>query len=225
MDGLLRLKKWMTATVVGVVTGFVALGTVSATPLSIATVPWNDFTSTWAPTNVRVLESPFSFSDGALGKVVSIAYLSNGGAANGKWVYAYQVIFEKGRGLITAFALGPSPASIQVGTHNSFQTNKPSGNTQFSQFRPNGISTLAGIYDTTTKTYTWLFAGIWSGGNSVVFGYFSDQAPTFVQANLFKGLAGLSSQPKILAASPEPSTLSLATIGLLGLIGFRRRRK
>jgi len=226
MDGLLRLKKWMTLTAVCFVMNIAVLGTSNATPLSNTPVSWNDFASTWAPTNVQVLESPFVFSDGSSGKIVSIAYLSSGGATNGKWVYAYQVIFESGQGSITAVALGPSPAPVSVGASNSFQTSKPSGDTHFSEFKQNGVSTLTGIYEPTTKTYTWFFTtGIGVGGNSVVFGYFSDKTPTLARANLFKGLTGLNSQPAVLAASPEPAAFSLLAIGLLGIAGFRKRRK
>ncbi|MCS7186826.1 MAG: PEP-CTERM sorting domain-containing protein [Armatimonadota bacterium] len=225
MSGLLRLKKLATAATVCLVASFAVFGTANATPLSNTNVSWNDFASTWSPTDVQVLVSPFTFKDGASGKVVSIAYLSKGGSPNGKWVYSYQVIFESGQGSITAIALGPASAPVTVGVSNSFQTSKPSGNTQFSQFRPNGVSTIAGIYDSDTQTYTWFFTtGVSAGKNSVVFGYFSDQAPTSVQANLFKGLAELNSKPMVLAASPEPSVLSLLTIGLLG-VAVRRRRK
>lgn len=232
MDGLLRLKKWMTAAAVCFVASFFVLETANAIPLSTATVSWSDFTTTWAPdpSTVQSLVSSFVFDDGSLGTIVSVAYLSTGGAANGKWVYAYQVIFNSGSGNIQGALVGlsPEPDSILIGsnTYNSFRTLKPVGDSRFPQFQPNGANMLVGDYDPSMRTLGWYFSGIGVGSNSVVFGYFSTQRPTIGQANLVKGLSRVEgSLPTVLVASPEPSVLSLLSIGLLGVMRFRKRRK
>lgn len=106
MRRVLRFKAW------AVLATFVALncfafGTASAGPMSNTSVSWTAFTSTWAPTDVRVLVSPFTFSDGAAGNIVSVAYFSTGGATAGKWVYAYQIVFTSGSGKSPHFLLRP----------------------------------------------------------------------------------------------------------------------
>lgn len=227
---LLRLKKRMTIVIVCLAANLSATGTVNATPLSLSNtyVSWDDFASNWSPADVRVLESPFVFVDDASkkivasGKIISIAYLSKGGAAKGKWVYAYQVVFEKGKGNITVLSLGPALAPDKIGASNSFWTSKPPGDTRFNEFSPNGIGTLLGIYETSTRTYTWLFTtGVTAGGNSVVFGYLSDQAPTTAQTNLLNGVSQLKSKPPVLVASSDHSALLLLGMGLLGFWVFK----
>lgn len=268
MNGLLRLRKLITTVItVCLATGFAICGTANASPLSDTNVSWNDFASTWSPTDVRVLEAPFSLNDGVSGKITSIAYLSNDGATKGKWVYAYQIVLEEGQSNAEAIALEvevPIPTKVS----NLFQTVKSSEDARFHEFRPEGVGELAVVYDTTTRTYKWLINGIRSGENSVVFGYLSDQGPTSAQIKLSSGSDGLTLRPSILVPSiepstcslpiysllgvgisglitsglvamnshhdiprpalahtPEPSAFSLLGIGLLGIMGFRRRRK
>lgn len=232
MNGLLWLKRLVTVTAVCFATSLAVLGTANATPLSTATVSWSVFTTTWAPdpSTVQSLVSSFVFDDGSSGTIVSVAYLSTGGATNGKWVYAYQVVFDSGSGNIQAALTGlsPAPDSIVIGsnTYNSFRTSKPVGDSSFPQFRPNGANMLGGDYDSSMRTFSWVFSGLGAGNNSVVFGYFSTQGPTIGQANFVKGLSRVDgSLPTVLVASPEPSVLSLLSIGLLGVMRFRRRRK
>jgi len=233
MNGLLRLKNWMTVMTVCFAVNVVALRIANSTPLSNTNVSWTAFASTWAPTNVQILESPFTFSDGASGKVVSIAYFSTGGVTNGKWVYAYQVVFQSGGGKLTAISIEPAgpPTTVVVGgtpTPNfSFITVKPSGATEFQDLTTGGVTVNSGDY--TDSELIWVFQapGISSGQNSVVFGYVSDLPPTKVSADLSKvnGSADLSSKPFVLVASPEPSTLLLLGLGLIGGCAFRKRQR
>lgn len=262
MNGLLRLRKLTTVITVCFATGFAVWETANASPLLDTNVSWNDFASTWSPTDVRVLEAPFSLNDGISGKITSIAYLSNNGATKGKWVYAYQIVLEEGQSNAEAFALEVEvPIPIEVS--KLFQTVKSSDDARFHEFRPEGVGELAVVYDTTTRTYKWLIKGIRSGENSVVFGYLSDQAPTSAQIKLSMSSDGLTLRPSVLVPStepsncllpiytllgigtsslvimnsnhniprsgyahtPEPSMFSLLGIGLLGIMGFRRRRK
>lgn len=268
MNGLLRLRKLTTVITVCLITGFAIWGTANASPFLDTNVSWDDFASTWSPTDVRVLEAPFSSNDGISGKITSIAYLSNDGATKGKWVYAYQIVLEEGQSNAEAIALEvevPIPTEV----FNLFQTVKPSEDARFHEFRPEGVGELAVVYDITTRTYKWLVKGIRSGKNSVVFGYLSDQAPTSAQIKLSIGSNGLTLQPSVLVPStelsttcllpmysllgigasgliasglvtansnhrisppvlthtPEPPVFSLLGIGLLGVMGLRRRRK
>lgn len=225
MNRVLGLKKWMTIVVVCFVSNFAVWGIANATPflLSNTNVSWNDFASNWSPTDIRVLESPFAFNDGAAGKIISIAFLANGGVAKGKWIYAYQVVLERGDGSITTAVLESAPAPVVIGSSNSFWTDKPFGDTRFSEFRPNGVNPTLGVYE--PSTYTWCFTtGIAAGGNSVIFGYFSDRAPTTTRMNLLKGSVKLGSKPAVLtASSDEPPVLMLLSMGLLGFWVFSNR--
>jgi len=214
---------------------FLTFGTVNAAPMSNTSVPWTAFTSTWAPTDVRVLESSFTFSDGATGYIVSVAYFSSGGATAGKWVYAYQIVFTSGSGKITAFSVMPTnhPATVIIGgspVHNfSFHTSKPSGATEFPDFLSGGISPIDANYDETLSEASWTFpaSGIQQNQNSVVFGYVSNFEPTIVQADISKinGSASLIYKPLVFAASSEPALALLVGIGLVGAGMFRRRKK
>ncbi|MDW8027366.1 MAG: PEP-CTERM sorting domain-containing protein [Armatimonadota bacterium] len=203
---------------------------VTAAPLSNTTVSWTAFASTWAPTNIQVLESPFTFADGASGKIVSIAYFSTGGTTAGKWVYAYQVIFNSGAGKIHGIYISPagSTTTVEVTPNFSFKVSKPSGAGEFPQFLSNGVTTVSGDY--TDSELVWVFQapGILAGQNSVVFGYVSDFHPTVASADLSK-VNGSSSLPTplplVLVASPEPSGFLLLSFGLLGFVGLRRRFK
>jgi PEP-CTERM motif. len=214
---------------------FLTFGTVNAAPMSNTSVSWTAFTSSWAPTDVRVLVSPFTFSDGAAGNIVSVAYFSTGGATAGKWVYAYQIIFTSGSGKIIAFSFMPTnhPATVIIGgspVHNfSFHTSKPSGATEFPDFLSGGISPIDANYDETLSEASWTFpaSGIQQNQNSVVFGYVSNFEPTIVQADISKisSSATLTGKPLVFAASPEPALALLFGIGLLGVGMLRRRKK
>lgn len=226
MFRLLGLKKSFVTTAALL---FALANVVKATPLSNTDISWTALTSTWGPTNVQVLESPFTFSDGASGKIISIAYFSTGGATSGKWVYAYQVVFTSGSGKITSISITPAGSTTTVGgiPNFSFKVSKPSGASEFPQLLTNGVTTVSGDY--TDAELIWVFQapGISSGQNSVVFGYVSDFHPTIVQADLSKvnGSATLSQKPWVLVASSEPSAFTLLSLGILGLVGLKRRRK
>jgi len=203
--------------------------------MSNTSVPWEAFATTWAPTDVRVLTSPFTFSDGATGHIVSVAYFSTGGVTAGKWVYAYQIVFTSGSGKIIGFSVSPTnhPATVIIGgnpVHNfSFRTLKPSGATEFPNFLSGGIDPISANYDETFSEASWTFpaSGIQQNQNSVVFGYVSDFEPMVVQADMSKinGSATLTTKPFVFAASPEPALALLLGVGLLGAGVFRRRRK
>jgi len=151
MRRVLRLKAWAVLATF-VVASFLAFGTANAAPMSNTEVAWSDFASTWAPTDVRVLVSPFTFSDGATGHIVSVAYFSTGGATAGKWVYAYQIVFESGNGKITAFSVLPTnhPATVGATPNFSFYTSKPSEASDFPAFQSNGIAPNSAGYDETS---------------------------------------------------------------------------
>jgi hypothetical protein len=208
-----------------------AFGTASAGPMSNTSVPWTAFASTWAPTDVRVLVSPFTFSDGAAGNIVSVAYFSTGGVTAGKWVYAYQIVFTSGSGKITAFSVAPTnyPATVGPRPNFSFHTSKPSGATEFPNFFSGGIAPIDANYDETLSEASWTFpaSGIQKNENSVVFGYVSNFEPTIVQADISKinGSATLTGKPLVFAASSEPALALLLGVGLLGAGMFRRRKK
>ncbi|MDT7893935.1 MAG: hypothetical protein RRA51_06410 [Armatimonadota bacterium] len=231
MRRVLRFKAW------AVLATFVALncfafGTASAGPMSNTSVSWTAFTSTWAPTDVRVLVSPFTFSDGAAGNIVSVAYFSTGGATAGKWVYAYQIVFTSGSGKITAFSVVPTnyPATVGATPNFSFYTSKPSGATEFPDFLSGGIAPIMAGYDETLSEASWVFPApnyIQQTQNSVVFGYVSNFEPTIVQADISKinGSATLTGKPLVFAASSEPALALLLGVGLLGAGMFRRRKK
>jgi len=231
MRRVLRLKAWaVLATFVAA--SFLAFEAANAGPLSNTSVSWTAFTSTWAPTDVRVLVSPFTFSDGATGNIVSVAYFSTGGATANKWVYAYQIIFTSGNGKITAFSVVPTnhPATVGATPNFSFYTSKPSGATEFPNFLSGGIAPIMAGYDETSSEASWVFPApnyIQQNQNSVVFGYVSDFEPTIVQADLSKinGSATLTGKPLVFAASPEPALALLLGIGLLGAGMFRRRKR
>jgi len=231
MRQVLWLKVWaVLATFMAA--SFLAFGTASAAPLSNTSVSWTVFTSTWAPTDVRALVSPFTFSDGATGNIVSVAYFSTGGATAGKWVYAYQIVFESGSGKITAFSVMPTnyPATVGGTPNFSFYTSKPSGASEFPAFQSNGIAPNSAGYDETSSEASWGFSApnfIMQGQNSVVFGYVSNFEPTIVQADISKinGSATLTGKPFVFAASPEPALALLFGIGLLGVGMLRRRKK
>ena len=234
MRRVLRLKAWAVLATFAVAS-FLAFGTANAAPLSNTSVNWSDFASNWSPTNVQVLVSPFTFSDNASGKIVSVAYFSTGGVTNGKWVYAYQIIFESGNGKITAFSVVPTnhPATVIIGgspVHNfSFRTSKPSGATEFPDFMSGGVAPIDANYDETLSEASWTFpaSGIQQSQNSVVFGYVSNFEPTIVQADISKinGSASLIYKPLVFAASSEPALALLVGIGLVGAGMFRRRKK
>ena len=211
-----------------------AFGTANAGSLSNTSVNWSDFVSTWAPTDVQVLVYPFTFSDGAAGKIVSVAYFSTGGATAGKWVYAYQIVFTSGSGKITAFSVVPTnyPIPNFTGTpepYFSFYTSKPSGANEFPDFRSGGIVPMDANYDETLSEASWTFpaSGIPQNQNSVIFGYVSNFEPTIVQADISKisGSATLTGKPLVFAASSEPALALLLGVGLLGAGMFRRRKK
>jgi len=231
MRRVLRLKAWAVLATF-VVASFLAFGTANAAPMSNTEVDWSDFASTWAPMDVRVLNSPFTFSDGAIGNIVSVAYLSKGGATAGKWVYAYQIVFTSGSGKITAFSVMPTnhPTTVGATPNFSFYTSKPSGASDFPAFQSNGIAPNSAGYDETSFEASWGFSApnfIVQGQNSVVFGYVSDFKPTIVQADISKinGSASLIYKPLVFAASSEPALALLVGIGLVGAGMFRRRKK
>ncbi len=209
-----------------------ALGTANAGPMSNTSVSWTAFASTWAPTDVRVLVSPFTFSDGATGHIVSVAYFSTGGVTAGKWVYAYQIVFTSGSGKITTFSVLPTnyPATVGATPNFSFYTSKPSGASEFPEFLSGGVAPIMAGYDETLSEASWVFPApnyIQQSQNSVVFGYVSNFEPTVVQADMSKinGSATLTNKPFVFAASPEPALTLLLGIGSLGAGVFRRRRK
>ena len=231
MRRVLRLKA-LAVLATFVVLNCFAFGTANAGSLSNTSVNWSDFVSAWAPTDVRVLVSPFTFSDGALGNIVSVAYFSTGGATAGKWVYAYQIVFTSGSGKITAFSVTPTnyPATVGATPNFSFYTSKPSGASDFPAFQSNGIAPNSAGYDETSFEASWGFSApnfIVQGQNSVVFGYVSNFEPTIVQADISKinGSATLIGKPLVFAASSEPALALLLGVGLLGAGMFRRRKK
>ncbi len=234
MRQVLRLKA-LVALATFVAANLLAFGTANAAPLSNTSVSWTAFATIWAPTNVRVLTSPFTFSDGATGHIVSVAYFSTGGVTAGKWVYAYQIVFTSGSGKITAFSVLPTnyPATVIIGGNPvpnfSFRTSKPSGATEFPNFLSGGIDPIDANYDETFSEASWTFpaSGIQQNQNSVVFGYVSDFEPMIVQADISKinGSAELRGKPFVFAASSEPALALLFGIGLLGAGVFRRRKR
>jgi len=162
---------------------------------------------------------------------VSVAYFSTGGATAGKWVYAYQIVFQTGNGKITAFSVLPTnyPATVGGTPNFSFYTSKPSGATEFSDFWSGGIAPIDANYDETFSEASLTFpaSGIQQSQNFVVFGYVSDFEPMVVQADMSKinGSATLTNKPFVFAASPEPALALLLGIGLLGAGVFRRRKR
>jgi len=230
MRRVLRLKA-LAVLATFMAASFLAFGTANAAPMSNTEVDWSDFASTWAPTDVQVLVSPFTFSDGATGNIVSVAYFSTGGATAGKWVYAYQIIFTSGSGKITAFSVLPTnyPATVGGIPNFSFYTSKPAGATEFPNFLSGGIAPIDANYDETFSEASWTFpaSGIQQNQNSVVFGYVSNFEPTVVQADISKinGSATLTGKPFVFAASSEPALALLFGIGLLGAGVFRRRKR
>jgi len=231
MRRVLRLKA-LAVLATFVAASFLAFGTANAAPLSNTSVNWSDFASNWSPTNVQVLVSPFTFSDNASGKIVSVAYFSTDGATAGKWVYAYQIVFTSGNGKITAFSVVPTnhPATVGGTPNFSFYTSKSQGDPDPFGFQSGGIAPIMAGYDETLSEASWVFPPynyIQQGQNSVVFGYVSDFEPTIVQADISKinSSATLTGKPFVFAASPEPALALLFGIGLLGAGLFRRRKK
>ena len=205
MNGLLRLKKLMTAAVF-LVACFAVFGTANAAPLSIMTASWNDFGSTWAQADVQVSESSLVLNDGTSGKIVSIAYLSNGGETEGEWACAYQIIFESEQGSVVAVALGPVLYPVSSEAFNLFIKLHEDDE----KIVANGVASTSSACGT---NLFWLFP---------IFSPFLLINALDAGTNSFRGL---NPPPAPLAVTPEPSVLPLLTVGFLGIARLRRRQR
>lgn len=211
MNGLFGLKNLAVTLAVCLAANFAIFRTANATPIS-NTNSCDGFASKWSPIDVQPLGLPFVFGDGTWGETANIFYFSNGRSTEGKLVYACRIVSESGQSIVTVVAL--KPESILFPQNGDSDEDACVGN-----FRPSRTSTKSSAHKAASQTHEWLLAGI------VLVGYLCDQASILTKANPSKGFGGADSQPEVHASSPEPSVLSLLSIGFLGIARFVRRRR
>jgi len=239
-----------------VAASFLAFGTANAVALSNTEVSWRDFAGTWRPTNIQplVTDLPIGATFPYV-RTVSVAYKSQGGATEGKWVYAYQIIlyshFSDIPKEITSFSVltfAPPETVKQDGTtFSSFYTLKPllAKPTEFPEFSREdpihpGARPTSATYDynarTKVGTISWeitLRSSLLFDLQSVIFGYVSAGPPKKASASLVMTFLRTPPErperkiylPKVWVASPEPASALLLGIGLLGIGMFRRRKR
>ena len=146
-------------------------------------------------------------------------------SGDSEYVYAYQM-FNTGPMLLNQLTVGLDPGDpvTSIGV-----VDDPNGSAGVSP-NPSGVSFQGTAPNFTSAKWTYNpNPGVPNGGKSQILIFTSPNSPEFDDVTVLAGAIAdtrqLPSPSPSPSPIPEPSTFLLATLGLLGLLGFTRRRR